>query len=59
MTERPIVTLPYDPRLEALCPSCGSPGTEYHPAERYGRCHTCGFRWVFAPYRRTFGEWKG
>lgn len=44
------LTIPYRQVHESLCPFCWSPATEYHPAERYGRCHACGGRWRFEPY---------
>lgn len=44
--------LPYDPRYQTRCPYCGSLGTEWHPAEGWGRCHAAGClrSWrMFAP----------
>lgn len=61
-----IVTLPYAPEREVICPACGRPSTEYHPAERYGRCFDpplgCGFRWKLEPYKVRIGlpwHWFG
>jgi transposase-like protein len=40
------LTLPFDARYTRRCPYCESLGTEWHPATRSGRCHTCGKSWV-------------
>lgn len=54
------VILPHRREWESLCPSCGSPSTEYHPVERYGRCYDppmgCGFRWTFQHYSVPVGR---
>jgi hypothetical protein len=61
-----MIVLPYAPENTSLCPSCGRPTTEYHPAERAGRCYDppegCGFRWRFEPYTVEVGRpwwWTG
>jgi hypothetical protein len=43
----PTMTLPYDERHTHHCPFCNSLDTEYHPAQRWGRCHSpgCGRDW--------------
>jgi hypothetical protein len=46
------IIIPYHRAFESFCPKCNSLGTEYHPTERRGRCHTCGFAWRFPPHRR-------
>lgn len=39
------VVLPFTYERTMYCPACGSVGIEYHPSERFGRCHQCGFTW--------------
>lgn len=54
---QPIV-IPYNERHEVFCPKCESLGTEYHPSERFGKCHECGFEWKFPPYRKLLDYTK-
>lgn len=49
VTRKAVVYLPYDERREVFCPDCESPGTEWHPAERWGWCHQCGCQWKLYP----------
>lgn len=51
MTPSPII--PHHPYHESHCPYCLSVQTEYHPNERWGKCHAagCGKSWRFLPYR--------